>query len=184
VTNLKEIIKKCSSGDGKAQAMLYQHFAEKMYVVCLRYSKDATEAEDNLQEGFVKVFTKIKQYSFKGSFEGWMRRIIVNTALEKFRKKNHLYPVEDVVVYENVAFTNDLVERISAQELLSIIKELPPRYKMVFNLYAIEGYSHKEIAEMMGISEGTSKSNLSRARAILQKKVTIEFGLESEAVNE
>lgn len=154
-----------------------------MYGICLRYSKDATEAEDNLQEGFVKVFTKIGQYSFNGSFEGWMRRVIVNTALEKYRKKNHLYPVEDITVYESVTWTDDVVEEISAKELMNVIQELPPRYRMVFNLYAIEGYSHKEIAEEMGISEGTSKSNLSRARAILQKRVAVEFGVGSEIVN-
>lgn len=163
--------------------MLYQHFAEKMYGVCLRYSKDAAEAEDNLQEGFVKVFTKIKQYNFNGSFEGWVRRIIVNTALEKYRKKNYLYPVEDISIFESFSWTDEVVDGISADDLINIIQELPPRYRMVFNLYAIEGYAHKEIAEIMDISEGTSKSNLSRARVILQQKVVLEFGLENEVVN-
>ena len=112
-----------------------------MYGVCLRYSKDATEAEDNLQEGFVRVFTKIDQYEFKGSFEGWMRRIMVNTSLEKFRKQNNLYPVEDIAVYEGKQLSDDLLAQITADELMKLIQELPARYRMVFNLYAIEGFS-------------------------------------------
>jgi len=153
-----------------------------MYGVCLRYSKDSAEAEDNLQDGFIRVFLKIDQFRFKGSFEGWMRRIMVNTALEKFRKNNHLFAVEDMVVYENVQVAEETISSISADDLLKIIQELPPRYRMVFNLYAIEGYSHQEIAKLMNINEGTSKSNLSRARTILQKKVIDEFGLEKNTV--
>jgi len=182
VTNLEDCIRKCSLGDRKAQTALYNHFAPKMFGVCLRYSKDVMEAEDNLQEGFIRIFTKIDQYGYKGSFEGWMRRIVVNTSLEKFRKNSHLYLVEDIVVYEGTSFAEDTISSISADDLLKIIQKLPPRYKMVFNLYAIEGYSHQEIGKMMNISEGTSKSNLSRARVILQKKVIEEFGLEKNTV--
>lgn len=149
-----------------------------MYGVCLRYSRDSSEAEDNLQEGFIRVFTRLDQFAFKGSFEGWMRRIMVNTALEKFRKKNQLYPVENMVIYEDVSLSDDTISGISADDLLKMIQKLPPRYRMVFNLYVIEGYSHQEIGVMMDISEGTSKSNLSRARIILQKRVIEEFGLE------
>jgi RNA polymerase sigma factor (sigma-70 family) len=108
VTNLEETIKKCASGDRKAQTALYNQFASKMYGVCLNYSKDATEAEDNLQDGFIRVFTKIGQYGFKGSFEGWMRRIMVNTSLEKFRKNNRLYPVEDMMVFRSEEHTSEL----------------------------------------------------------------------------
>jgi RNA polymerase sigma factor (sigma-70 family) len=182
VTNLEETIKKCASGDRKAQTTLYNQFASKMYGVCLNYSKDAAEAEDNLQDGFIRVFTKISQFGFKGSFEGWMRRIMVNTSLEKFRKHNHLYPVEDMMVFENVQHPEETLSSISADDLLKIIQELPPRYRMVFNLYAIEGYSHQEIAKLMEINEGTSKSNLSRARVILQKKVIENFGLGKNTV--
>jgi RNA polymerase sigma factor (sigma-70 family) len=182
VTNLEETIKKCASGDRRAQTELYNHFSPKMYGVCLRYSNDSAEAEDNLQDGFVRVFTKIDQYGFKGSFEGWIRRIMVNTSLEKFRKNNHLFPVEDMVTYESVQIQEETISAISADDLMKIIQELPPRYKMVFNLYAIEGYSHQEIAKLMKINEGTSKSNLSRARVILQKKVIDEFGLEKNTV--
>ena len=182
MTNLEETIQKCASGDRKAQTALYNHFSSKMYGVCLRYSKDTTEAEDNLQDGFIRVFTKIKQFGFKGSFEGWMRRIMVNTSLEKFRKSNHLYPVEDMMVFESVQIAEETISTISTDDLMKIIQELPPRYRMVFNLYAIEGYSHQEIAILMNINEGTSKSNLSRARVILQKKVIDEFGLEKNTV--
>jgi len=182
VTNLEETIQKCASGDRKAQTTLYNHFAPKMYGVCLRYSKDTTEAEDNLQDGFIRVFTKINQFGFKGSFEGWMRRIMVNTSLEKFRKSNHLYPVEDMMVFESIQYSEETLSGISADDLMKIIQQLPPRYRMVFNLYAIEGYSHQEIAKLMKITEGTSKSNLSRARVILQKKVIDDFGLEKNTV--
>lgn len=182
MTNLEDCIRKCSSGDRKAQTALYDHFAPKMYGVCLRYSRDIIEAEDNLQEGFVRVFTKIDQYGYKGSFEGWIRRIMVNTSLEKFRKNSHLYPVEDIIIYEGNSFAEDTISGISAEDLLKIVQKLPPRYRMVFNLYAMEGYSHQEIGKLMNISEGTSKSNLSRARVILQKKVIQEFGLEKNTV--
>ncbi len=181
VTQLEEIIYKCWEGNSKAQTELYRQFSPRMYGVCLRYAKDSADAEDILQEGFVRVFTKIRQFEFKGSFEGWMRRIMVNTALEKFRKHDRLYPVEEMSIYESTEWVEETISSISAGELMKIIQELPPRYRMVFNLYAIEGYSHLEIGEMMKISEGTSKSNLSRARMILQKKVTEEFGSEKKA---
>lgn len=153
-----------------------------MYGVCLRYSRDSSEAEDNLQEGFIRVFTRLDQFGFKGSFEGWMRRVMVNTALEKFRKKNQLYPVENMTIYEDVSVTDDTISGISADDLLKMVQKLPPRYRMVFNLYVIEGYTHQEIGVMMNISEGTSKSNLSRARVILQKRVIEEFGLEKNTI--
>ena len=155
---------------------MYRLFSAKMYGVCLRYAKDTGDAEDILQEGFLRVFTKINQFEFKGSFEGWMRRIMVNTALEKFRKQDRLYPVEEMKIYESTEFVEETISSITAGDLMRIIQELPPRYRMVFNLFAIEGYSHLEISEMMNISEGTSKSNLSRARVILQKSVEENFG--------
>ncbi len=183
VTQLEELIYKCRDGNSKAQTELYRLFSQRMYGVCLRYAKDNSDAEDILQEGFVRVFTKIGQFEFKGSFEGWMRRIMVNTALEKFRKNDRLYPVEEMKNYESTEMVEETISSITADELMKIIQELPPRYKMVFNLYAIEGYSHLEIGEMMSISEGTSKSNLSRARMILQKRVTELFGTERNFVD-
>ncbi len=176
MAQLEEIIYKCREENSAAQTALYNLFSSKMYGICLRYSRDSGEAEDILQEGFVRVFSKIKQYEFKGSFEGWIRRVMVNTALEKFRRHDRLYPVEEMKIYESTEWVEETISSITANDLLRIIQELPPRYKMVFNLFAIEGYSHQEIGEMMNISEGTSKSNLSRARVILQKSVEHYFG--------
>jgi RNA polymerase sigma factor (sigma-70 family) len=148
-------------------------FSGKMFAVCLRYSRDYDEARDNLQEGFIKVFENLKQYRGTGSFEGWVRRIMVNTALQKYRGNFQLYTVTDEEIKaKDIPFEN-AADTMGEQELMAIIHELPPRYKTVFNLYAIEGYSHREISEMLSISEGTSKSNLSRARDILQEKVKV-----------
>lgn len=146
-------------------------FAPKMFGVCLRYAKDSTEAEDNLQEGFVKVFTNIKNFRHEGSLEGWVRRIMVNVSLEKYRKNKKLYPVEDISLYEEQQLSEDIIDRITVEELLSLVQGLSPRYRMVFNLYVLEGMSHQEISNMMGINTGTSKSNLARARNILQRQV-------------
>ena len=176
MAHLEEIIHKCQDGNGGAQTALYHLFSAKMYGICLRYAKDSAEAEDFMQEGFIRVFNKVSQFEFKGSFEGWIKRIMVNTALEKFRKNDRLYPVEEMKIFESTEYVEETISSITANDLLWIIQKLPPRYRMVFNLFAIEGYSHLEIAEMMKISEGTSKSNLSRARVILQKSVTEYFG--------
>lgn len=150
--------------------------APKMFGVCLRYSKDVTEAEDNLQEGFVKVFTYLKNFRHEGSLEGWVRKIMVNVSLEKFRKQQIMYPVDDMKAFEGRHFHEDIIEKISADELVALIRELPPRYRMVFNLYVMEGMNHKEIGEAMQITEGTSKSNLARAREILKQKVIGLYG--------
>lgn len=147
-----------------------------MFGVCLRYSKDETEAEDNLQEGFLKVFEKIDSFRHEGSFEGWVRRIMVNVALEKYRKNYLMHPVEDMTIYDGPELNNQIISEMSAKDLMKIIHELPPRYRMVFNLYVFEGLNHKEIAEEMNISVGTSKSNLARARVILKDKVVKVFG--------
>lgn len=158
--------------------MLYQHYSGKMYAVCLYYAGDKTEAEDFLHNGFIKVFQNIKQYKATGVFDAWMRKIFMNTALEKYRKKKQLFishEKADVLMLESDQ--EDALSKISAADLTSLIQQLSPAYRMVFNLYALEGYSHKEIGEMLGISEGTSKSNLSRARIILQKKVNTHFEL-------
>ena len=157
--------------------------APKMFGVCLRYSRDRTEAEDNLQEGFIRVFAYIKNFRHEGSLEGWVRKIMVNVSLEKFRKQNVMYPVEDIGLYDSRVDTNDVIEKLSADELLKLIQELPPRYRMVFNLYVIEGLNHKEIGKEMQISEGTSKSNLARARDILKKKVNELYGETGERNN-
>ena len=174
--DFKSIISECIAGSQKAQAKLYHHFAPKMFGVCLRYAKDATEAEDNLQDGFIKVFANLKSFRQEGSFEGWIRRIMINGSLEKLRKLHLMYPVEDVEIYDSVNVSDDVIAKISADELVKLIQELPPRYRMVFNLYVIEGLTHQEIAREMSITQGTSKSNLARAREIMKKKVHHIFG--------
>ena len=173
--DLKPVISACIAGNRKAQAKLYHHFAPKMFGVCLRYSGDAHEAEDNLQDGFIKVFTNLKSFREEGSFEGWVRRIMINVSLEKFRKQNKLFPVEDVSVYDSANLSDDIVAKISSEDLLKLVQQLPPRYRLVFNLYVFEGLSHEEIAKEMSITKGTSKSNLARAREILKKKVLVNF---------
>jgi RNA polymerase sigma factor (sigma-70 family) len=172
---LEEILKGCKSGDRKAQKWLYDRFADEMFGTCLYYSKDYTEAEDTLHEGFMKVFLKIDQFEFKGSLAGWIKRIMINTALEKFRKQYPLYATGDEIEEENDIDPERVISDLTATDIVKMIQELPPKYKMVFNLYAIDGYSHKEIGKMLDISEGTSKSNLSRARNILQSRVKTEY---------
>ena len=168
---LEHIIKGCQQSDRRAQKELFDLFGKKMYGICLRYSNGQTEAQDVLQEGFLKIYEKIHQFEFKGSFEGWMRKIFVNTALEKYRGQYKIINIQDGWREIKEDSYDDITSNITADELLSIVQELSPKYRVVFNMYAIEGYSHKEISDLLGISEGTSKSNLSRARIILQDKV-------------
>lgn len=168
---LDNIIKRCQQSDSRAQKELYDLFGKKMYGVCLRYGGNHSEAQDILHDGFLKIFGKIGQFEFKGSFEGWMRRIFVNTALERFRNQYKVINIQDGWRDIKEDSYEHITSNITAEELVALIQELSPKYRVVFNMYAIEGYSHKEIAELLGINEGTSKSNLSRARMILQDKV-------------
>jgi len=167
--SLDKLINRCKQRDIRAQSEVYQLFAGKLFALCLKYSKNYQEAQDNLQDGFITIFNKIEQYKFKGSFEGWLKRIMINTALQKYREKNVLNLISEEIPEEIEVETDEL--DISLDFLLKIIQELPNRYRLVFNLYVLDGYSHKEIAELLEISEGTSKSNLSRARQNLKKKV-------------
>jgi RNA polymerase sigma-70 factor (ECF subfamily) len=185
LSEIRKIIKGCLEGNRKDQELLYRRHAAKLYAVCLQYSGNNEEARDILQEGFIKIFENLSSYKHEGSFEGWMRRITVNTALEKYRSRNSLYRVEDIeqVPEPDAEPDNQDYAGLEAADLLEIIRELPPKYRMVFNLYAIEGYSHKEISEMINISEGTSKSNLSRARSILQRRVGSFTGLKKKIAN-
>lgn len=175
VKKLDEIIRGCQSGRRSDQQLLYEQFADKMYAVCLRYTRDRSEAEDVLHEGFIKAFSGIGGFSWKGAFEGWLRKVMVNAALERYRKQHWLYPVEEVPEREDDHWEGTDME-VRTADLMKMIQELPPRYRMAFNLVAIEGYGHKEAAGLLGISEGTSKSNLARARVILQKKVRQRYG--------
>ena len=168
----------CKAGTRKMQEALYQQMASKMLVVCMRYAKDRMEAEDVLQMGFIKIFQKIGEYRGDGSFEGWMRRVMVNTAIESYRKNLrtlNIVPIEDAYEQPGVGFD---FSRLGMQDLLKVIQKLSDGYRMVFNMYIIEGYSHKEIAETLGISEGASKSQLSRARAILREEIIKMEGID------
>lgn len=167
--NLEKIIEKCQKGDRKAGEQLYKMFSPKMYAVCIQYSKTREEAEDNLQDGFIKVLESIGQYAGKGSFEGWMKRIFINTALEKFRKNRSVQIVDEVpdMVDEDIDDGIDIPSNV----LFDFVSQLPEKYRLVFNLYVVEGLQHKDIAKELGISEGTSKSNLARAKEILKKKI-------------
>ncbi|GGD23106.1 RNA polymerase sigma factor [Flavobacterium orientale] len=166
---LDEIIRNCQKNDRKAQEQLYRLFVKKLFTVCLKYSRNYEEGQDNLQEGFIIIFKKISQYNFKGSFEGWTKRIMINTCLQQYRQISFLDILNENTAEEvEVEIENDSV---SMDFLMKIIQELPDRYRLVFSLYVLDGYTHKEIAEMLDINEGTSKSNLSRARIILKGKI-------------
>lgn len=182
---IKNIIKGCLAGNRRDQELLYRRHAAKLYAVCLQYSGNDEEARDILQDGFIKIFENLIHYKYEGSFEGWMRRIVVNTALEKYRSKHNLHRVDDIdlIPEPDADPETEDYSGLDAVDLLDIIRGLPPKYRMVFNLFAIEGYSHKEIGQMFKISEGTSKSNLSRARTILQKRVSLYTGLNKKVVN-
>ena len=171
-----ELVRLCKKNRPDAQLKVYNLLSSKMFAVCLRYAKDRTEAEDILQDGFLRVFTKIGLFDFKGSFEGWVRRVVVNCALERYRKQNLLYSVSEIADYDTHLVADDVLSEISADELMQMVQQLTPQYRTVFNLYAIEGFSHQEISKMLNISEGTSKSNLSRARCLLQEKVEALYG--------
>ncbi len=169
--NEQDLIKACAKGDGKAQKVLYDQYSRTMFGICLRYSSNYDEAKDVLQDGFIKVFSKISQFSFSGSFEGWMKRIFVNTALENYRNTKQFLNHSDVAVANNNPYHDHIIENISQKEILILLNNMAPGYRAVLNLYIIEGYSHAEIGQMLGISEGTSKSQLSRARVLLQEEI-------------
>jgi RNA polymerase sigma factor (sigma-70 family) len=166
-----DLLEGCRRGDRKMQHELYNRFAPKMYGVCLRYAANAEGAEDILQEGFIKIFNKISSYRGEGSFEGWIRRIFVNTAIEHFRKKTYLQPITETEENTVEGKYLSVLDSLAEKDIIQLVQQLSPGYRTVFNMYVVEGYSHKQIAEMLGISEGTSKSQLSRAKLILQDLV-------------
>ena len=169
--NINELLEGCRAGNRKMQEALYRQTASKMLVVCMRYAKDRMEAEDVLQMGYIKVFQKVNEYRGDGAFEGWIRKVMVNTAIESYRKNLRslsVVPIEDAYDQPSTGFD---FSRLGMQDLLKVIQKLADGYRVVFNMYIIEGYSHKEIAETLGISEGASKSQLSRARAILKEEI-------------
>lgn len=168
----RELLEACKRGDRTAQKKLYDSLAAKMFAICLRYMGQRDAAEDVLQEGFITLFSRLDSYSGEGSFEGWARKIFVNTALMELRKKDALKMSEDLETAWNVSSDGvSQVQSVGYHELLKLIASLPPGYRTVFNLSVIEGYSHKEIAQTLGITEVTSRSQLHRARVMLQEKI-------------
>jgi RNA polymerase sigma-70 factor (ECF subfamily) len=164
-----DLIKGCIEGNPEMQKLLYDQFSSKMYGVCLRYAENTEDASDVMQEGFIKVYKSLPKFRGEGSFEGWIRRIFINTSIEHFRRKVKLYNVTEV--QENTIEDTELdaLDSLETKDILKIVNELSPGYKQVFNMHVIEGYSHKEIADVLGITEGTSKSQLARAKGVLKK---------------
>lgn len=170
-TELIDLIDRCKNNDRIAQRAIYELYSKKLFVVCLRYSSDYSEAEDMLQEGFIKIFHKIDKYNHSGSFGGWLSRLISNNCIDIIRKKPNLYALTDAKENSLENYTLDAVDSLIGEDLLKVIQSLPTGYRTIFNMYVIEGYPHKEIAEKLNISPGTSKSQLNRARKLLQKKL-------------
>jgi RNA polymerase sigma factor (sigma-70 family) len=173
MTSDREIIEGCARHERKAQRLLYQKYSGKLMGLCLRYAANRAEAEDILQESFIKIYFAIRNFSGSGSFEGWLKKITVNTAITHYHanlKFRHYVEIDEYVgsETESISFVENL---FTAEELMNVLNELPGGYRIVFNLYAVEGYMHKEIADMLGIDTGTSKSQYSRARALIREKL-------------
>jgi RNA polymerase sigma factor (sigma-70 family) len=182
--NLKNIIAGSITGNRGCQSDLYNLFSPKMMIVCLRYSKNLEEAEEILQDGFIRVFKFIGRFKNEGSFEGWIRKIMVNCALQKLRSQINLRPVISLneEAYNEI-YCETAIANINANEMLQMVQALSPSYRMVFNLYHFEGYKHREIAELLGIEEGTSKSNLAQAKKNLQNAVKKNLTIEKKILN-
>ncbi|AMS27634.1 hypothetical protein AEM51_12015 [Bacteroidetes bacterium UKL13-3] len=176
----KDIIRDCIDGKRLSQKCLYAHFASKMLGVCMRYAKDRAEAEDMLQEGFIKVFQNIAKFKNEGSFEGWIRRIMIFTAINWFKHRSRKFQEDLDQVGYDAPFEDDIVSRISAKEIVALVQQMPEGYRMVFNLYAVEGYTHREISELLGIAEGTSKSQYSRAKQYMQAALAKHYQILNE----
>lgn len=168
---LSKIIEKCRAQERESQRRLYQHFYNYGMTVCLRYAAHREEAKEILNDGFVKVFTKIDKYSPQLSFKGWLNKILVNTAIDHFRRRKNDPQIVDIVHAQHYEIDGDALQNLSMQEVFMMVNELPPAYRMVFNLHVVEGYKHPEIAEKLGISVGASKSNLAKARMKLKAMI-------------
>ncbi|WP_366519366.1 RNA polymerase sigma factor [uncultured Dokdonia sp.] len=170
VLELIQLIDKCKKSDRQSQQILYNTYKDRLFALCLKYCKNRAEAEDNLQDSFIKIFQSIKTYSGKGSFEGWMKRITINKAIDRYKKEPFIESITDQHLKEETTIDIDETS-ISLQQMLALIQELPSRYRLVFNLYELDNHTHVEISEILGISVGTSKSNLHRAKIILKEKI-------------
>lgn len=173
--NEQKLIRGCLRGCARCQRLLYERYASKMYAVCLRYARTPSDAADILQEGFIKVFTKLEQFQFQGSFEGWIRRIIINTALRMYQRQRFEFESSGWERLPEAPIEPDAIDQLSETELLQLVSRLPDGYRMVFNLVAIEGYSHAEVAEMLGIQESTSRSQLTKARRWLCEQLRVLY---------
>lgn len=174
VQNEQQLISGCQNGDRRAQKQLYEAFSGKMMGVCLRYCKDRETARDLLHDGFLKVYSHIVDYEGKGSFEGWIRRIMINTALEHIRRQNDegfRLNIEEAYTLSNGDLS--ILDKMQAEELIKLIQKLPDIYRTVFNLFVVEGYSHKEIADEMNITESSSRVYLTRAKQSLQEMLSV-----------
>lgn len=167
--NLETIIKSCAQQNRQAQEELYNLYKKTLFVLSLKYCANQAEAEDNLHNAFIEIFTNIKKFNGKGSFEGWIKRITINKAISSYKKSYNLTPIKDD--FEDEIYFDENEINCSLEEMLLMVQELPNQYRLVFNLYELDDYSHKEIAEMLSISENTSKSNLHRAKMILKEKI-------------
>lgn len=169
--SLADIVQGCKQRKSSAQQALYRHFSAKMMAVCYRYAKDREEAEDMLQEGFIKIFQKINEYKHEGSLEGWIRRIVVNTAIDHLRKQKHWQNQVELEEVKGQDAGYEISDGLEMEYLMKIIQQLPSGYRAIFNLYAIEGFSHKEIAQQLRITESTSRSQYTRARSVLIDRI-------------
>jgi len=167
----KKLIKGCLRDDPQCQEELFRRYSGKMLIVCMRYTRHRMEAEDVLQDAFIKVFANLRQYKEKGSFEGWIRRIVINTALKNYDRKSFTNEHLGINFDYDQAADPSVYGHLQEETLLKVINELPDGYRLVFNLYAIEGYSHREISDMLGIKESTSRSQLVKARKLLQMQI-------------
>src|ERR1051325_908861 len=166
-----ELVQGCLNNDRSCQEMLYKKYSSSMFGICLGYAKDRDDAKDILQEGFIKIFGNLKNFK-GGSLEGWIRRIITHTAIDFYRKKVRMQNTVDVEEVHDLAVDVSVLEELGAKDLLMLMRQLPEGAKLIFNLYIVEGYTHKEIAEMLGVTEGTSKSQFSRAKHLLQNLIS------------
>ena len=179
--NLEDIIKGCIKGNAKAQEQLYLAYKGVLYTLCLKYCRNDEEAEDNLHNAFIEIFTNIGKYKNAGSFEGWMKRITINKAIDSFKKATQMVPIKD-----NLPEDTDVTEEemnLPANFIMNLVQQLPDQYRIVFSMYELDGYSHKEIAEALGITESTSKSNLHRAKATLKEKIKAKQSLDNYNVS-
>lgn len=170
ITNLEELIKGCRRQKLASQSTLYQAYEEQFFVLSLKYCKNEQEAQDNLQDSFLEIFKRIKQYKGKGSFEGWMKRIVINKAIDRYKKELLKKPLDEHLPSEESVEIEEHLD-IPLDQILRCIQNLPTQYRLVFNLYVMDDYSHKEIAKMLSVSVGTSKSNLHRAKLILKEQI-------------